>query len=395
MQLWNNQLELTTAFDLASLGGISKIVQSVYWDEPNHKILAASWSAEIYEMHDQEGYDLHDGPLVQGHYEHRVFGLAVNPLGSAGICHCWRGPHGAHSGMRQVTASSRWQTSTMAHCVVRSPDGDFLAVGLGYAPRGFGPNAKRQRKDGAFVILTKKDLTIVHEARDSKQVISVIAFSPDGSTLAVGSNDRSIYLYNAGDWASTAKCRGHKGRITHIDFSTDSRFLQSTCDMGELLFWETDSGEQRTARTMKDTTWETKQLYGWPLQNAHGQYDDGMALHCSYRSAGTSLATVDGFGRLRLWRYPCRSKSKLRGVPRARGRMAVAFVIDDSYLITIETIVASWWRHGEGHPDEPVTEDELVGPQTFDLKDTCMTGDRRPRLRMSTIDEDIFHGGAC
>ena len=80
MQLWNNQLELTTAFDLASLGGISKIVQSVHWDEPNHKILAASWSAEIYEMHDQEGYDLHDGPLVQGHFEHRVFGLAVNPL---------------------------------------------------------------------------------------------------------------------------------------------------------------------------------------------------------------------------------------------------------------------------------------------------------------------------
>ena len=87
---------------------------------------------------------------------------------------------------------------TMAHCVSWSPDGELLAVGLGYKPGGFGPGAKRQRKDGAFLILQRSDLTIVQEARDSKQLISSIKWSPDGGTLAVTSYDRAIYLYNVG-----------------------------------------------------------------------------------------------------------------------------------------------------------------------------------------------------
>jgi hypothetical protein len=65
MQLWDAQLQVGAALDLASLGGISRSVQSLQWDAPNHKILIGTWSAEIFEMHDSEGYDIHDGPLVQ------------------------------------------------------------------------------------------------------------------------------------------------------------------------------------------------------------------------------------------------------------------------------------------------------------------------------------------
>ena len=103
-------------------------------------------------------------------------------------------------------------------------------------------------KDGAYVVLSEADLTIIHEARDSKQPISDVKFSPDGATLALSSHDRCIYLYNVGDFATTAKCRGHKGRIEHLDWSEDSKYLQSTDDAGELLFWEVESGEQRTAQ---------------------------------------------------------------------------------------------------------------------------------------------------
>jgi len=55
IQLWNASLEAMAAFDLTSLGGVSKVVHSVHWDDENHKILVASWSAEVYEMHDVEG----------------------------------------------------------------------------------------------------------------------------------------------------------------------------------------------------------------------------------------------------------------------------------------------------------------------------------------------------
>ena len=46
-----------------------------------------------------------------------------------------------------------------------SADGTQIAVGL-----GGGTKEHKQKKDGAFIILNEEDLTIIHEARDSKQV---------------------------------------------------------------------------------------------------------------------------------------------------------------------------------------------------------------------------------
>ena len=71
----------------------------------------------------------------------------------------------------------------------------------------------------------------------------------NGTTLAISSHDRSIYLYNVGDFATTAKCRGHKGKIEHLDWSDDSKYVQSTDDAGELLFWEVESSEDSVAHT--------------------------------------------------------------------------------------------------------------------------------------------------
>ncbi|CAN0509153.1 unnamed protein product, partial [Scytosiphon promiscuus] len=38
-------------------------------------------------------------------------------------------------------------------------------------------------------------------------------WSPDGGTLAVGSEDAFVYLYNCGDYIAKAKCAGHKGPV--------------------------------------------------------------------------------------------------------------------------------------------------------------------------------------
>lgn len=394
VQLWNSQLEMLTAFELSSLGGISKVVQSVHWDMDKRKILLGSWSSEIFEMHDHEGYDIHDGPLVQGHFEHRVFGLCVNPteqgefatVGEDRTVRIWDATNHRTKALATL--------DTMAHSIAWSPDGDYLAVGLGYAPDGFGPSARPQRKDGAFVILARRDLTVVHEGRDSKQLISCIAFAPDGGCLAVGSYDRSIYLYNAGDWASTGKCRGHKGRITHIDFSADSKSMRSTDDVGDLLFWEAATGEQRTARTMKDTPWESNSCtFGWATQGAWGKYDDSATLACAARTAGgTVLATVDNFSRVRCWRYPCVAEDP--GFVEYRGHGGAVsncvFVIDDSYLLTTgqqDCCVMQWRFVQEGPPlDEPVLTQTLEGFQVNDSKDFGQF-ERKPEVEAANVDD--------
>jgi microtubule-associated protein-like 6 len=61
IQLWNHQLELGQRFDgYKLLHPSSSTIHSVVWDDFNHKILVSFWSCEIYEVHDAEGYDIHD-----------------------------------------------------------------------------------------------------------------------------------------------------------------------------------------------------------------------------------------------------------------------------------------------------------------------------------------------
>lgn len=48
LQLWNSQLELGRCLDCVPLlGPQNPLVHSCTWDEPNHKLLVAFWSAEV------------------------------------------------------------------------------------------------------------------------------------------------------------------------------------------------------------------------------------------------------------------------------------------------------------------------------------------------------------
>jgi WD40 repeat protein len=162
--------------------------------------------------------------------------------------------HQSHS-PRTTHTHTQVMLDTPARCVCFSPDGGVLAVGLGLEVDDGG-----LRKDGAFVILDAVTLTIIHEARDSKRYVALlyptghrhhslllltealgplhprtrsdthphihtrpgplascrcisdIKFSPDGTVLALGSQDSTVYFYNASDFGCKAKCRGHKVR---------------------------------------------------------------------------------------------------------------------------------------------------------------------------------------
>ena len=59
---------------------------------------------------------------------------------------------------------------TAASTIAYHPNGDLIAVGLG----GGAPS----KKDGAFVILNEADLSVVHEAKDSKLTLTVAKVSP-------------------------------------------------------------------------------------------------------------------------------------------------------------------------------------------------------------------------
>ena len=63
---------------------------------------------------------------------------------------------------------------------------------------------------------------------DCRQCLSDIKYSPDGATLAAGSHDNKVYLYDvAGGYTVKGTVEAHNSFITHVDFSADGQYLQS------------------------------------------------------------------------------------------------------------------------------------------------------------------------
>ena len=153
---------------------------------------------------------------------------------------------------------------TMCRAIDWSPDGTLLGCGLGgTVGRG------RQKKDGAYVVISTDSMSVVHQARDSREYISDAKFSPDGKTLGLGSYDNKVYLYAVDkDFALRAKCEKHHSYITHFDFSDDSTYLQSNCGGYELQFFSVIDGEHvHSASITKDCEWHTQtSTLGWAIQ---------------------------------------------------------------------------------------------------------------------------------
>merc|ERR1712031_75874 len=98
-------------------------------------------------------------------------------------------------------------------------------------------------------------------------------FSPDGKTLAIGSHDEKVYLYDGKTFTLRAKCEKHNSFITHLDFSADSAYIQSNCGAFEQLFYNAMDGTYINS--------------------------------CQRSNNGELLANADENGRVRIYVYPC------------------------------------------------------------------------------------------
>jgi WD40 repeat protein len=77
----------------------------------------------------------------------------------------------------------------------------------------------------------------------SSLVISV-AFSPDGNSIASGSLDKTIRLWDVASGAELHSFIGHSKDITSIDFSPDGHILASASKDRSIKLWDVDSGRE-------------------------------------------------------------------------------------------------------------------------------------------------------
>ena len=84
--------------------------------------------------------------------------------------------------------------------------------------------------------------------REHTDFVWSVAFSPDGKTLASGSKDKSIRLFDTNTGVQKRALKGHTDEVLNVVFSPDSKTLVSGSWDATLRLWEVNTGKLNRMR---------------------------------------------------------------------------------------------------------------------------------------------------
>jgi len=165
----------------------------------------------------------------------------------------------------QLVALGGWRQSIYALAV--APDGKTLAVGGGTWPQT------------ARLMLHQDNILPKMELLGHEGVVLTVTFSPDSLTLASGSDDRTVRLWDVATGREKHVLTGHQDLIRGLAFAPDGRTLTSVSWDGSVKVWDAQSGRERTS-----FTWHT-----------------GMVHAVAFAPDGMTAATAGQDGAIVIW----------------------------------------------------------------------------------------------
>ena len=351
VKVWSLALKPLVEFDMRTQStGLDRTrIRSVCWLV--RTILIGTHDSELFEI------DIENSTpslLLQGHRAGKVSGLHTHPSKRVFVT------GGEDQTVRLWDMDSRKQTSmrtldSPVNSVCISLDGSHIACG---------------QEDGRFVVLKLKTMRAHLERKDRKKAINEVRYSTNGKMLAVAGDDAQILVYDVlSDYEWIGTCVGHKGPVTSIDWSTDSKLLQSDDTLGHHLYWDVEScKEVLVAAEIRDSEWVTWTcIMGWPVQGIAPKFQGPLGINATCRSSfGDALASVDDWGMLKLFRFPCitpGARCKRYGGHSARvGKVRFSFE-EKTVLSTgnIDGLIIQWRYLSSGKlvdAEEVISDDE-------------------------------------
>jgi WD40 repeat protein len=88
-----------------------------------------------------------------------------------------------------------------------------------------------------------KGHTVQYEGQEYKRAVWCVAFSPDGRTIASGSDDQTIKLWDATTGNELRVLQGHDDCLFSLAFSPDGRMLASASADRTVKLWDVEQGQ--------------------------------------------------------------------------------------------------------------------------------------------------------